>query len=129
MASPSGCRCYPLVTRHVPTACLWWFSWLSRCIRVRSTRSHIGGFPHYAHSLARCSSYRLCIHPVSDVDLSHASGVQKAFDTVQRIDPARGHRLLRVALIFRIEAGGRYWHCPTHICEFLSRQRVATRYV
>lgn len=45
--------------------------------------------------------------------------MQEAFVVIQRIDPTRGHSLLRVLLVFRIEAGGRRWHCPAHICEFL----------
>jgi len=58
------------------------------------------------HSLDRCSSYLPCIHRVSDVDLSLTSRVQKAFVAVQRIDPTRSYRLLRVLHIFQIEASG-----------------------
>jgi hypothetical protein len=60
-------------------------------------------FPYHTN---RCSSYFPCIYCLFDVDISLASRVQKAFVAVQRIDPTRGYRLLRVLHIFQIEASG-----------------------
>ena len=59
-------------------------------------------------------------YTVSLMSTSLAGGVQKTSDSIQRIDPSRGYRLLRILLVFRIEARGRRWHCLAHICEFLS---------
>jgi hypothetical protein len=52
--------------------------------------------------------------------------VQKTSDAIQRIDPSRSHRLLRILLIFRIDARGRRWHCLAHICEFLVVKGIAS---
>ena len=68
--------------------------------------------------LCSCSSYRPRIHSLSDIDYPLAGGVQKTSDSIQFIDPSRSYRLLRLLLIFRIEARGRCWDCLAHICEF-----------
>lgn len=66
-----------------------------------------------------CSSYCPRVHGISDVNLSLADGVQKTSAAVQCIDPNWGYCLLRILLSFRNAGGGRRWHCPAHICEFL----------
>lgn len=78
------------------------------------------GSMSYPLFLCSYSSYRPRVHSLADVDFSLARGVQKTSDTIQRIDPSRCYRLVRILLIFRIETRGRRWHRLAHICEIFS---------
>ena len=75
-------------------------------LAVHKGGSHYQEAVTFPYHTERCSSYFPCIYCLFDVDISLASRVQKAFVAVQRIDPTRGYRLLRVLHIFQIEASG-----------------------
>jgi hypothetical protein len=74
----------------------------------------------YLPSVRPCSSHRPRVHSLPHVDFSLARGVQKTSDFIQRIDPSRSYRILRILLIYRIKKRGRRWHRLAHICEIFS---------